>query len=280
VYLFEPLYNKNIRTGIEKHRGAQRTTEKERFHMDILKSIIVWFIGICYVVITFPLTLVVWLLTLPFDRNRAIIHCFLMQQSLIISYVMPIWTIHMQGRDKAMKGATYVIISNHQSLLDILLINCLRYKFKWISKIENFKVPVIGWYLKMADYIIVDRGNEESKAEMLEKSLDCLKKEISIMIFPEGTRSPDNEIGFFKRGAFQLALQAGVPILPVLIDGTGGILPKHGLIFGSGHHITIKVLNPIYPANFGTDIPEDLAKELSLFMTSELKELRARNKQQ
>ena len=246
--------------------------------MDILKSIIVWFIGICYVLITFPLTLVVWLLALPFDRHRAIIHWFLMQQSLIISYLMPIWTIHMQGRDKAMKGATYVIISNHQSLLDILLINCLRYKFKWISKIENFKVPVIGWYLKMADYIIVDRGNDESKAEMLEKSFNYLKMGISIMIFPEGTRSSDNEIGFFKRGAFQLALQAGVPILPVLIDGTGGILPKHGLIFGSGHQITIKVLNPIYPANFGTDIPEDLAKNLSLFMTSELKELRTRIK--
>ena len=247
-------------------------------YMDIFKSIIVWFIGICYVLITFPLTLAAWLLALPFDRHRTTIHWFLMRQSLILSYLIPIWSIDIQGRELAEKDATYVIISNHQSLLDILLINCLRYKFKWISKIENFKVPVIGWYLKMADYIIVDRGNEESKAEMLERSFICLKKGISVMIFPEGTRSPDNEIGFFKRGAFQLALEAGVPILPVLIDGTGGILPKHGLIFGGSHHITIKVLNPVYPANFGTDIPDDLAKTLSLFMTSELKELRARNK--
>ena len=245
--------------------------------MDIFKSIIVWFIGICYVIITFPLTLVVWLLALPFDNDKTIIHWFLMRQSLILSYLIPIWSVHILGRELAAKGATYVIISNHQSLLDILLINCLSYKFKWISKIENFKVPVIGWYLKMADYIIVDRGNEESKAEMLERSFNCLKKGISIMIFPEGTRSTDNEIGFFKRGAFQLALEAGIPILPVLIDGTGGILPKHGLIFGSGHHITIKVLNPINPANFGTDVPDDLAKKLSLLMTSELKELRARN---
>ena len=248
--------------------------------MDILKSIIVWFIGICYVLITFPLTLAVWLLALPFDRHRTIIHWFLMRQSLVLSHLIPIWSINLQGRELAVKGTTYVIISNHQSLLDILLINCLRYNFKWISKIENFKVPVIGWYLKMADYIIVDRGNEESKAEMLERSYNCLKNGLSIMIFPEGTRSTDNEIGFFKRGAFQLALQAGVPILPVLIDGTGGILPKHGLIFGSGHQITIKVLNPIYPANFGTDVPDNLALKLSILMTSELKELRARYKQQ
>ena len=72
----------------------------------------------------------------------------------------------------------------------------------------------------MAGYITVNRGNEESKAEMLEKSDQCLKEGISIMIFPEGTRSADGEIGFFKRGAFQLAIQDDVPILPVVIDGT------------------------------------------------------------
>ena len=243
--------------------------------MDIFKSIIVWLIGICFVVVTFPLTLMVWLLALPFDRGRIIIHLFLMYQSLFLLFLIPIWTIHIEGREKAIKGTTYVIISNHQSLLDILLINCLRYKFKWISKLENFNVPVIGWYLKMAEYIIVDRGNEESKLEMLGKSYNCLKKGISIMIFPEGTRSLNNEIGFFKRGAFQMALEANVPILPVLIDGTGGILPKHGLIFGSGHQIRIKVLDPINPATFGTDNPENLARQLSLLMTSRLNELRA-----
>ena len=115
------------------------------------------------------------------------------------------------------------------------------------------KFPFLGWYLRMAGYITVNRGNEESKVEMLEKSFECLKRGISIMIFPEGTRSPDRQIGFFKRGAFQLALQANVPILPVLIDGTGGILPKHGLIFRSGHHITVSVLDPVLPESFGTD---------------------------
>jgi len=245
--------------------------------MDIFKSIIVWSIGICCVIVTFPINLIVWLLALPFDRDRTVIHWFLMYESLFLSFLIPIWTIHIEGREKAMKGTTYVIISNHQSLLDILLMNCLRFKFKWISKIENFNVPVIGWYLKMAEYIVVDRGNEESKLEMLEKSFNCLKKGISIMIFPEGTRSLNNEIGFFKRGAFQLALQANVPILPVLIDGTGGILPKHGMIFGSGHQININVLDPVNPANFDTDNPDNIALQFSLLMTSGLNELRAQN---
>jgi 1-acyl-sn-glycerol-3-phosphate acyltransferase len=245
--------------------------------MDILKSVIVWLIGICYIAITFPLTLLIWLIALPFDREKSIIHWFLMYQSLALSFLIPIWKIRIEGREKAIKGATYVIISNHQSLLDILIVNCLLYRFKWISKIENFKVPVIGWYLRMADYIIVDRGNEESKTEMLERSYNCLKNGVSIMIFPEGTRSINNEIGFFKRGAFQLALQAGVPILPVLIDGTGGILPKHGLIFGSGHLIRIRVMDPVFPAFTDTDNPEGLALKLNLLMTSGLKELREEN---
>jgi 1-acyl-sn-glycerol-3-phosphate acyltransferase len=245
--------------------------------MDIFKSIIVWITGLCFVVITFPLTLVIWLLALPFDRGRSITHWILMYQSLFFSLLVPIWKIRIEGREKGIPGTTYVIISNHQSILDILMLNCLRYKYKWISKIENINAPVIGWYLKMADYIIVDRGNEESKIEMLERSYYCLKKGISIMIFPEGTRSLNNEIGFFKRGAFQLALQANVPILPVLVDGTGGILPKHGLIFKSGNRIRIRVLDPVYPESFGTDTPESLALKFNLLMSSELSKLRGEN---
>ena len=242
--------------------------------MDILKSIIVWIIGICYVVVTFMLTFIIWLLTFPFDKNRAVIHMVLMYLSKLLLFLIPIWTIRIEGRAKADKGTTYVIISNHQSLLDILMINSLRYKYKWVSKIENFNVPVIGWYLNLARYITVDRGNEESKTEMLGKSYNCLKNKTSIMIFPEGTRSTNSEIGFFKRGAFQLAIQANTPILPILIDGTGGILPKHGLIFGSGHHIRIKVLDQVNPADFGTDNPDILALKFSMIMKSALKELR------
>ena len=95
------------------------------------------------------------------------------------------------------------------------------------------------------------------------------------MIFPEGTRSQDKEINFFKRGAFQLAIKSDVPILPVLIDGTGGILPKHGLIFGSGYHIKIRVMNPVQPGFFGTDNPDDLARKFSSLMADELSKLRA-----
>jgi 1-acyl-sn-glycerol-3-phosphate acyltransferase len=242
--------------------------------MDIIKSIIIWIAGLCIMGVLFPLTLILWLICLPFDRQRSVTHWFLVYQSVLISRLIPSTKIEISGREKAVKGTTYVIIANHQSILDILLINCLRYRFKWISKIENTKVPVLGWYLRMAGYITVDRGNEESKAEMLGKSYQCLKGKISIMIFPEGTRSTDGGIGFFKRGAFQLAIQAGVPILPVIIDGTTEILPKHGFKFGSGFNVKIRVLDPVEPIAFRTDNPDILAGELNLLMKSELTRLR------
>jgi 1-acyl-sn-glycerol-3-phosphate acyltransferase len=227
-------------------------------------------------VILFPLTLIIWLIVFPFDKQRFVTHWVLVYQSIILSRIIPVWKIRTEGREKARKGKTYVIIANHQSILDILLINNLRYRFRWISKIENVKVPVLGWYLKMAGYITVNRGNEESKTEMLEKSYKSLKQGISIMMFPEGTRSYDGEIGFYKRGAFQLAILAEVPILPVVIDGTSGILPKHGFKLGSGYHIRIKVLDPVMPSAFGTDNPDILAGRLNLMMRSELTSIRAR----
>lgn len=242
--------------------------------MDILKSILIWLTGIIFLIVFFPVTFIVWLLVLPFDRSRTVVHRLLIYQAVIISCIVPLWSVRVEGRKKKKQGTTYVIISNHQSILDILIINCLRYRFKWISKIENMKVPILGWYLRMADYITVDRGDKESKEKMLEESYHCLKKDISIMIFPEGTRSPDSEIAFFKRGAFHLAISAKVPVLPVLIDGTGGILPKHGLIFGGFHSITIRVLDPVPVESFGTENPDELAMKFQQMMTGELKKLR------
>jgi 1-acyl-sn-glycerol-3-phosphate acyltransferase len=238
--------------------------------MEFLKSVAVWIIAIAFVVILFPITFIVWLVVLPFDKKRAVIHWILVFQSYLFVRLIPLWKIKIEGREKSDRGTTYVIISNHKSIADILVANCLRYRYKWISKIENVKIPVLGWYLRMADYITVDRGDDESKAEMLARSFDCLRTGTSIMIFPEGTRTPGGGLGFFKRGAFALAIDAGVPILPVLIDGTGQILPKHGFILRSGYHLRVKVLDPILPESFGTVFPEELALKLKAIMQTEL----------
>lgn len=243
--------------------------------MDLFKSAVIWMLGVSFLVLFFPLTFLVWLLSLPFDRERTLVHLVLTWQACLISNLVPVWKLKIEGRNKASRNTTYIIISNHQSILDILLINCLRYRYKWISKIENLKVPVLGWYLRMAAYITVDRGNKESKEAMLAEAELCLRKGISLMIFPEGTRSADCEIGFFKRGAFQLAITTGIPILPVIIDGTGGVLPKHGLIFGGYHTIRMRVLDPVPPSAFATTDPDQLALNFQTLMKEELGHLRS-----
>jgi 1-acyl-sn-glycerol-3-phosphate acyltransferase len=242
--------------------------------MDILISFLVWIISLPLAGLLFPVSFFIWFITFPFDNERRLMHWWLVCQSNLFSRGIPLWKIIVEGRENAKKGASYVIISNHQSMMDVLIMNCLWYRFKWISKIENFRVPVIGWYLRMAKYITVDRGNKDSKAEMMERSSECLKKGISIMIFPEGTRSTDGEIGPFKLGAFQLAMMTDKPILPVVIEGTGGVLPKHGMIFSRGQKIRIKVLEPVHPGSFGTSDPEELAAGFRSLLVNELEKMR------
>jgi 1-acyl-sn-glycerol-3-phosphate acyltransferase len=242
--------------------------------MDTVISILVWIICMSLTIILFPISVIIWFFTYPFDHERKIIHWWLVIQAAFFSRMVPLWSLKVEGREKAKKHTPYIIISNHQSLLDILILNCLWYRFKWISKIENYKVPVIGWYLRMANYITVDRGDKESKAVMMERSAESLRNGISIMIFPEGTRSTDREIGHFKLGAFQLAIMTDKSILPVIVNGTGGVLPKHGLIFSTGHHLRIKVLDPVHPGSFGTADPEELASKFRNMMVSELKKMR------
>ncbi len=242
--------------------------------MDIFKSLFVWIFSLTYTIILFPVSFIIWLLLYPFDQERVVMHWWLVIQGCLLTKLIPIWRTSVEGREKALVRTPYIIISNHQSILDILIMNCLLFRFRWISKIENYKVPVLRWYLRMAKYIIVDRGNKESKTGMMEKSAECLRKGISIMMFPEGTRSPDGEIAPFKLGAFQLALMTDKSILPVIVDGTGGVLPKHGLLFSSGNILRIKVLDPVHPGSFRTGDPEELASKFRNLMVAELKKMR------
>ncbi len=255
--------------------GGDRRGEVEQIiSVNIFRSIIAWIIGIFFLVVFFPVTFLVWLIVFPFDSNRRIIHYLLVWQSTILTYLMPVWKVQTEGKEKADSSATYVIISNHQSIIDILVINCLRYRYKWVSKIENTKLPFLGWYLRMAGYLVVDRSNDESKAELIANAYCTLKKGISVMFFPEGTRSLNGQPGFFKRGAFQLAIEAKVPILPIVVDGTGGLLPKNSLIFMGRNKIYLKVLAPVLPGSFGTDNPDTLALKFHELISTELSNLR------
>ena len=137
------------------------------------------------------------------------------------------------------------MICNHQSLVDIIVIYSLFKHFKWTSKAENFRLPFVGWVLTINNSIRIYRGARDAYERFAIKAIKALKQGSSIIVFPEGTRSSDGKLGKFKDGAFRLAHEARVPILPMLLDGTAAAVPKKGWVIMGRGMISLKVLDPI-----------------------------------
>lgn len=243
--------------------------------MDSIKSLWVWVSSLIFVMIGFPVAVLLWLLSLPFDRRRLMNNRWMVIQGIILTKMNFFWKVIVEGKEKIDQKQAYVIVPNHQSMLDIVIFNMLHHRLRWISKIEVFKIPVLGWEMRMVKYIELERGNKHSVVRMMEKCVSSLREGISIVIFPEGTRSLTGAIGKFKTGAFQLAIKTDKPLLPVLIDGTGDVLPKNGLTFRINKVIRIKVLDPIFPGQFGTGDPDELASRVNTLMREAMDELRS-----
>jgi 1-acyl-sn-glycerol-3-phosphate acyltransferase len=138
----------------------------------------------------------------------------------------------------------YVVVSNHESFVDILLISHLPWEMKWLSKVELFNIPVLGWLLRLARDIPVKRGKASSAVEALQRCRDKLQRHMSVMIFPEGTRSETDDMLPFKDGAFRLAIESQVPILPLVVTGSRTALKKHSWRFGKSE-AEVRVLEPV-----------------------------------
>lgn len=243
--------------------------------MNIIKSLWVWVSSITFVVLGFPVALILWLLSLLFDSRRLMNNRWMVIQGIVLTKMSPFWKVIVDGREKIDNNQAYIIIPNHQSLLDIVFFNMLRHRLRWVSKKEIFRVPLVGWEMRMVKYIELIRGNKASVIRMMEQCVESLKDNISIVIFPEGTRTLTGAIGRFKTGAFQLAVKTDKPLLPVLIDGTGEIMPKKGgIIFRNRRIVRIRVLDPIFPGQFGTGDPEELATRVQVQMVAAMDELR------
>lgn len=155
------------------------------------------------------------------------------------------------GLENIQPGQAYIVVANHQSHMDIpVLVNSLPLELRIISKKELFKIPFFGWGMKGAGILSVDRSNRRKAIETLKKAEQIVvEKNLSILAFPEGTRSNDGKLQPFKKGPFVLAINTGLPILPVSVSGTRRILPKNSLKFRSG-----KVRVVIHPPIFTREI--------------------------
>ena len=164
------------------------------------------------------------------------------------------------------------MVANHLSLLDILVLFRIFRHFKWVSKIENFRVPCVGWNMSLNGYIKLRRGDRDSVVKMMEACEKTLAEGSSIMMFPEGTRSHTGRLRSFKSGAFDIAKQAQRPIQPILIEGTHHALPKRGFVLQGRHPIRITVLDPIPPESFAGLPAKELTEQVRGLMANALGE--------
>ncbi len=161
------------------------------------------------------------------------------------SALTPLWKFSVDGRPPAdIHTRAHVVVANHMSTADPFLLAWLPWDMQWIAKEELFRIPLIGTLLRLSGDLSVTRGDGESVRTMLAQCRFALDRGLSIMIFPEGTRSRDGSVGAFKDGAFHLAIEAQVPVLPIAVAGTGRCMPKGATWFGRARAVA-RVLAPI-----------------------------------
>jgi 1-acyl-sn-glycerol-3-phosphate acyltransferase len=138
----------------------------------------------------------------------------------------------------------YVFVANHQSNADAFLVAMVPWEMKWLSKKSMFDIPLLGWMMRVAGDVEVDRGNKESARQAMAEMRERLDRKLSVIIFPQGTRSPDGTVGPFREGAFRLAIEKGVDVVPLAVAGTAESLPKGSLAFKKTT-ATVTVLPPV-----------------------------------
>lgn len=203
-----------------------------------------WLVLITCMVILLPVMILLRLVTAPFDPGRYIVGRVFRYIGVIVERLNPLWRLRLSGVHIANPRHPYVVVSNHESFADILLISNLPWEMKWLSKAELFRIPLLGWMMRLAGDVPIRRGFGPSAVEAIEQCRRILRNHVSVMIFPEGTRSTTGRMLPFKDGAFRLAVEAGVPVLPLVVAGSGTALPKRGWKMGRSD-AEVRVLEPV-----------------------------------
>jgi 1-acyl-sn-glycerol-3-phosphate acyltransferase len=222
---------------------------------EILFSLFFWFYLTLSSIVLWTVAVFIWLVTIFFDRRLKILHYFTSIWGYHYIVLCPFWKTIFSGREKIKKKSVYILTPNHQSFLDIFVLFGLRKHYKWVSKKSLFRIPFVGWNMYMNKYIGLIRGSDPSIDKMKKECSKNLSQGSSILIFPEGTRSKNGELQPFYSGAARLALMSGIPLVPIVIDGTKDILQKSAWRFHVKGQVKIRVhvLPPIHPDEFSGD---------------------------
>lgn len=220
-----------------------------------LASVWIWLTTAIVAVLWLPWLTLVFLATAPFDPGRYAVGRWFRRTAVAAVALNPLWRFRTSGVRITDPRRPYVAVSNHESYADIFLLSHLPWEMKWLSKEEIFRIPVMGWMMRMAGDIAVRRGDRSSRAEALDECRDRLRKRVSVMIFPEGTRSKTDQLLPFKDGAFRLAVEMAVPILPLVVSGTRHAMAKGSFVFRPAR-AEVRALEPIPTAGLTlADVP-------------------------
>ena len=210
----------------------------------------------------------------PFDKKRVVVHT-LSKWITDVVFGLPIFMKReVIGLENIDPNKAYVMVLNHNSMVDIMSIYNLPLVFKWVSKKEVYRIPIVGQLLFAHGDIVINRASTKEAMQLVHtRGLEWLKKGACVSIFPEGTRSKDGEIHNFKSGAFILAKEAGVPILPIVLDGTNTMV-RNGWLMNWRNKITIRVLPPVSAEDVQNRDIKDVMAEVRENMVETLAEIR------
>ena len=213
--------------------------------MYLFGTVLFWiFFGLTMVFMFIPAS-IIWLITLPFDKNLRILHTFSCFWGSLYTWCNPFLKVKIEGLENLKKGQSYVYCPNHQSMMDIVILYRLFRHFKWVAKKELMKVPFLGWNMWLNGYLKVDRKSPSSQIRMMKNGEALLNRGSSLMIFPEGTRSKDGNLGKFHDGAFILSQKTGVPAVPIAIRGSRDVFSDGTIRYYRVYPMTITILEPV-----------------------------------
>ena len=224
-----------------------------------------------------------WLLLLSLATAALLLLALTWSPGFVMRVIAPRWgrwpcraagiKLDIEGQEHLREPA--VIVSNHQSTLEIFIIPAvLPTTVRYVGKKEVARIPLVGWAMRATGQILIDRQDSRGAIAALTESLAGLPKGVSVFVFPEGTRSPDGELGPFKKGAFHIALQLGLPVVALTLDGAQQLMPKTALLPRTGT-VQVRISPPIDTRGWTVESLDAHVAEVRAVIAAQLGLLRA-----
>ncbi len=194
-------------------------------------SALFWVSCVLIVILWTPVMAAFRLATLRSDPDRYRVGRLFREAAVLAVRINPFWDFRVRDEIHPDPRRPYVFVSNHTSLADVFLIALLPWEMKWLSKKTILNIPLLGWQMRLAGDVELVRGDKGSARRAMEELRRRLDRKLSVLIFPEGTRTEDGALSPFRDGAFRLAIEAGVDVIPLAVQGTEAALPKHSFLF-------------------------------------------------